>query len=384
MASRLLLFLCCLFAAQSAVARPPGMRFDVAYTLEHGKYIVELGTPAGPRRFIFDTGSPRTVITESLRDELCLAPVGTLSLGDFEGHGAEVGIVRMDSLRMGAALFRDLETVVLPDSSLIFPCFRVDGIAGCDLLRRFVVRMPNADSTISFATDRCAFGIPGKRRSCRMYLDTGCPHIAVRLCNANRRLKTYVRFDTGSPDFYNYSYSEGDRWLEKGFTADLRWAWGYASSMGWTNRTVRAHHFRATVPLFEIAGTGIAGVPLESTYGNCDILGSRLLDWGKVVLDFPRRRFRFLPHANTAPAAVPQPLYNFVPWIVAGELVVGTVWDETLRDVIGPGDRIAAIGGVPWSGDICPFLLAPEQVEGAACEIVTAAEGRVTITMKKM
>lgn len=64
------------------------------------------------------------------------------------------------ALRMGDALFRDHPVLVMPDTSLVFACLRVDGIAGCDLLRWCAVRMPNADSTITVTDDVRTLGLP--------------------------------------------------------------------------------------------------------------------------------------------------------------------------------------------------------------------------------
>lgn len=132
---RLLFVLCSLVAVQEVCARRPAVRFDLPYTVEHGKYVVVLGTPAGPRRFIFDTGASGTCISESLRCELGAETVKTEKVRDFEGHVVPIDLVRLDSLRMGDALFRDHPVLVMPDTSLVFACLRVDGIAGCDLLR---------------------------------------------------------------------------------------------------------------------------------------------------------------------------------------------------------------------------------------------------------
>lgn len=374
---------CCLAAVPPVVARE-GVRFDLPYSFEHDKYIVVLGTSVGPRRFIFDTGSPRTAISESLCNELALSPVGTMPFADFEGHLVDVGLVRMDSLRMGDALFRAVETLVLPDSSLIFPCLKIDGIAGCDLLRRLVVRISDADSTISFADRIAAFGKPCGRHSCRMYLDTGCPHITADCSSGKHRLKTRVRFDTGSPGYYHYGYGEADRWLDRGFAENLRWADGFSANMGWTNRTKVERNFRAVVPRFDIAGTTIADMPMESTCGGLDLLGRKLLDWGRVVLDFPRKRFYFLPYAAGPRRAESQPLYNFTPWHVAGRLVVGQVWDEALQGVVAPGDAIVAVDGRPWPGDVCAFLLDQQQFDGRTCEIETADGRRIVLVVKKL
>ena len=100
---RLLFVLCSLVAVQEVCARRPAVRFDLPYTVEHGKYVVVLGTPAGPRRFIFDTGASGTCISESLRCELGAETVKTQKVRDFEGHVVPIDLVRLDSLRMGDA-----------------------------------------------------------------------------------------------------------------------------------------------------------------------------------------------------------------------------------------------------------------------------------------
>ena len=167
---RLLLVVCWLAAAQTVCARNPAVRFDLPYTLERGKYVVTVETAAGPRRFAFDTGASKTCISERLSRELGLAASGRGTSGDFEGHRHGITYVRVPYLRMGEATYSDRQVIVLPDSSYIFRCLGFDGIAGSDLLRGFVVRMPNADSTITLAGDlrqlggfRCADSLCGKR-----------------------------------------------------------------------------------------------------------------------------------------------------------------------------------------------------------------------------
>ena len=156
---RLLLVVCWLAAAQTVCARKPAVRFDLPYTLERGKYVVTAETAAGPRRFAFDTGASQTCISERLSRELGLAASGRGTSGDFEGHRHAITYVRVPYLRMGEATYSDRQVIVLPDSSYIFRCLGFDGIAGSDLLRGFVVRMPNADSTITLAGDLRQLGL---------------------------------------------------------------------------------------------------------------------------------------------------------------------------------------------------------------------------------
>ena len=240
---RLLFVLCSLFAVQEVCARRPAVRFDLPYTVEHGKYVVVLGTPAGPRRFIFDTGS-----------------------------------------------------------------------AG----------------------------------------------------------------------YFHFSYADsGDAPPPLWFIDSLRWADGYASAIGWTNRNRVNSHFRGTIPRFEIQGTAIADMPVKRTFGHNRILGCKLFDWGQVVLDFRRKRFLFIPRGGEAKAP-PQPACNFTLALSAGQLVVGQVWDEALADVIAPGDRILSLDGHPWDGDVCRFLLDPDPLDGTVCGIGTASGQHVVLTIETM
>lgn len=172
---RLLFVLCSLFAVQEVCARRPAVRFDLPYTVEHGKYDRGARHACGPPPGLSsDTGASGTCISESLRDELGAEIVKTQKVRDFEGHVVPIDLVRLDSLRMGDALFRDHPVLVMPDTSLVFACLRVDGIAGCDLLRWCAVRMPNADSTITVTDDVRTLGLPRGRRMSRMELGGGC------------------------------------------------------------------------------------------------------------------------------------------------------------------------------------------------------------------
>lgn len=235
------------------------------------------------------------------------------------------------ALRMGDALFRDHPVLVMPDTSLVFACLRVDGIAGCDLLRWCAVRMPNADSTITVTDDVRTLGLPRGRRMSRMELGGGCPFLPVTCRNGDRQARMYVKFDTGSAGYFHFSYADsGDAPPPLWFIDSLRWADGYASAIGWTNRNRVNSHFRGTIPRFEIQGTAIADMPVKRTFGHNRILGCKLFDWGQVVLDFRRKRFLFIPRGGEAKAP-PQPACNFTLALSAGQLVVGQVWDEAAR-----------------------------------------------------
>jgi len=98
----------------------------------------------------------------------------------------------------------------------------------------------------------------------------------------------YVKFDTGSAGYFHFSYADsGDAPPPLWFIDSLRWADGYASAIGWTNRNRVNSYFRGTIPRFEIQETAIADMPVKRTFGHNRILGCKLLDWGAGRARFP-------------------------------------------------------------------------------------------------
>lgn len=357
---RLLLALGLLLSAFPTAARAPRVLFDLPYTIQHGYYVVWIGTPAGDRRFVFDTGCSRTTICESLRRELGVENHKTISLGDFEGHRADIARIRMDSLRMGELLFRNIEADVLPDSSFVFACMGFDGIMGCDLLRNLIVRLPNADSTITVTSDIRALGPLDAKRSVRFVPVGGRPMVPVS-CGAPGKgaERSYALFDTGSNSWFSYCRHAERKggMIDRGIAADTQSAEGFPASVGWTNRIARTRVVRGYIPTFTFAGVPIGDMPFRTTAGYRDVMGTAVLQWGQAVIDFRQRRFWFLP-ATGEPIQPPrEPQSNITPALLNRRLIVGMVWDESLRGVIAPGDRVVQLGTIPVDTvDVCTFL----------------------------
>lgn len=380
----LLLALCWIVAAQAVCARKPAVRFDLPYTVENGKYVVTVETSAGPRRFVFDTGASRTTISERLSRELGLSEVDRGLIGDFEGHRQSLAYVQVPYLRLGEAVFTDKRVVVVPDSSYIFRCLGFDGIAGGDLLRDFVVRMPNADSTITLAGDIRLLGEFVRRDAARIHFAGNSPVIAAVLRNGKSRMKTYMKFDTGSAALFDCRYEECLALLEKGILRDVRRTEGHSGNLGWSNRSVVGDAVRGVVPEFVLAGQRLAAVPLEITHGSHSKLGCGLFRWGTVVIDYPGRRFWLLPHA-----AQPEPpdasVMNVTVALDGGRLVVGQVWDETLGTVIAPGDRIVRLGTVEVERvDPCAFIRGEVRPDKPELTVERKDGTRVRVPVKRM
>lgn len=380
---RSLLLLCALVAAQSLSARRPAVRFDLPCTVESGKYVVTVETPAGPRRFVFDTGASRTTVSRSLCREAGLAEEGWSLTGDFEGYRERIATARIPSLRMGEAVFENRTVYVLPDSSYVW-CLGVDGIVGSDLLQRFVVRFSAADSVVSLASHYRLFGDLDRRQAVRLHRESGRPFVGFRAGDGERSMEFYALFDSGSAGFFNCRYPECEELIDRGILRRVRRASGRAARMGWTNRSAVRRSVRGVVPRLRIAGAVLTDIPLEETYGGTNKLGCALLRRGEVVIDYPGRRFWLLPRA-VQPESAELSVRNVSVALDGGRLVVGQVWDETLRGIVSPGDRVVRIGTLDVS-EIDPCAVIRGEIRGDKPEMtVERRDGtRAVVSVKNL
>lgn len=380
---RLLLLIGALAVLQGVEARMPAGRMDLPCTIECGKYIVTVETAVGPRRFVFDTGASRTTLSERLSRELRLTSAGRSTVGDFEGYRAQVATARCPRLQIGEAVFENRLVDVLPDSSYVW-CLGVDGIVGSDLLRRFVVRISAADTTIALAYDYRQFAGLDHRKAVRLHRTGGRPFVHTQAAGDGQRMDCYALFDTGSPGFFACRYHECTELIGRGILRDVRRTCGHAGRLGWTNRSSVREAVRGTVPRLDIGGIPLTDVPLTETYGNTSKIGCGLLLRGVVVIDYPGRRFWLLPYAQR-PDEPGLPLYNVAIALRDGYPVVGQVWDETLEGIVTPGDRIVRIGTLDVTQvDPCAFIRG--EIRGDKPEItIERNDGtRVTVPIKNL
>ena len=377
---RLLLFCGLVIAARPVGAHKPGEPIPLPCSVEQGKYIVTVETAAGPRRFVFDTGCPQTIVCEKLCDELRLAETGRRELGDFEGFRASVTTARLPYLRMGGTTFRDRPVNVLPDSSYIFRCLHVDGLVGSDLLGQFAVRF--TDSTLTLARDYRDFGGLSRKKALRIY-SRRRPIIAFRAGSGKDDMDFYGLFDSGSSTCFSCRYFECSALIERGILHDVRQTVGYRPSMGWTNRSAAREAVRGVIPALKIGGATLKRVPVEETHGGTNKIGLGLLRYGTVVIDYRKCRFWFLPHAE---AHVPPPatIYNVMLALSGNRLIVGQLWDESLAGIVSPGDQVLRIGTLDVSQiDPCAFIRS--EIRGDKPEItVRRSDGTVVkVAIKK-
>lgn len=105
------------------------------------------------------------------------------------------------------------------------------------------------------------------RGGARIHFAGNAPVIAVRVGSGKSRMKTYMKFDTGSGALFDCRYDECRAMIEKGILQEVRRTEGHSGNLGWTNRSVVGEAVRGVIPEFVLAGNTLAGMPLEVTHG---------------------------------------------------------------------------------------------------------------------
>ena len=106
----------------------------------------------GPYPFVVDTGATLTCVDAALADSLGLpAAPGAVGLGATIGGAGAVRLVRVDSLRVGAARADALTACVVDLGSVQGIGLRADGLLGLNVLRSYRVTFDFAERTLTLA-----------------------------------------------------------------------------------------------------------------------------------------------------------------------------------------------------------------------------------------
>jgi predicted aspartyl protease len=129
-----------------------------SFDVDSGRPIVQLTVNGkGPYPFVFDTGSPALLVSQSLVDELGLEVVGKDEVGSpLGGTPVEVDVVRVDSIALGGAAVGGLKAMVLDMGGHGLG----KGIVGPVLFREHgPITMDFKSNTIALGDDASAAGI---------------------------------------------------------------------------------------------------------------------------------------------------------------------------------------------------------------------------------
>ena len=339
MKQRILISLLLCVLAIPGIAQP--RKTVLPYRLVGGKMIVEMIMNGTPRSFIFDTGG-QTALSGEICEELGLPLTDSLVVTDVNSKKLAYPRVEIESLLFPDKMyhFMHVPAIKLPTPSP-FACFQTDGLIGSDILKGMIVELDGKAKTITISNGEQAPTI--SLRKMLGFVKKGMPVVALQ---AGRGNSINCFFSLKSTDFETLKSVGAFTVLAEGFGG---------ASIGVAGESSAASFYRVQFPELSIGGTRFLNVSSETATPPLTLLGVKLLDYGKVTLDYARSRFYF--EAYKAENDLKSKHYNVALRVKDGVLVVATVWDA-MKGEVEVGDKVTKIDGQPVSTyDFCESII---------------------------
>ena len=354
----------------------------IPYENINGMLIVPVTINEKTYNFLFDTGAPLT-ISDKLLKELNLQIIGKTETTDLSGKTKEMRIILLPELHLQEITFIDTPGNVFHEVSSdfinILECFGIDGIIGSNMLRNSVIQFDERNKHIIISNN--FFQIPKNEvvKSQKMRLSTwkSSPFIKVVLKqNGRQRIGEYAMFDTGSSDFYNmsmrtYNLLNGRIDVTKIAESEGSFTWGIHGT------DEKQSHLLLNISELNINKMIFNDVILTTT-NSISLIGTKLLQYGKVTLNYKKKRFYFEPFDNINTDELSQRPRAILPTLQNDKLVVVIIWDKALEPHVNLGDEILSINGLNIENmAICDYMKLDFSTEKRTFELRDVKTGDV-------
>lgn len=321
---------------------------EIPYEDINGKIVIQVAIEGENYKFLFDTGATLSLGMQ-LSHALTAPVIHTDTITDVNGHKGTVQVVSIKSIKLGALEFKDVPALkLMPD---IYQCWNADGVIGSNLLRNSIVQI-DAVRHLIILTDQPDKLSLNAMHGNQLILDTiqSNPRIKVQLAGNSDMV---LGFDTGDNGFLRLSESFMQQ-LKK-FKVFEQVAMGYgANSIGSFGYEKNNEKYLLKFPFLKIGDTRFSNVYTATTKGGIPGIGTKLLNYGVVTLDYIHHQFYFA--AANPKIDLYEKQWPFQPSITGNKLTIGVVWEKG-KKLVQLGEQIVTIDEVSYETvNLCDFL----------------------------
>ncbi|UOE48622.1 aspartyl protease family protein [Mucilaginibacter sp. SMC90] len=321
---------------------------EIPYEKLSGKMFITVEIAGKQHRFLFDTGAP-VQITPSLAAELKSPGINRMNISDATGRKDSLNVVSLAEIKLGSTTFNNVPSLVT--NSDAYTCWHIDGILGSNILRKSIVQI-DPEKQIIVITDNTKKLSLSKKNAAQLVVDPiqSYPYILI---GSKDQLYFMIGFDSGESSLFvpaekDLATSEKANTfttISAGYGTGTRSLFGLQKSDS-TRRIL--------FPAIKIGKHIFTNFTGETNKSNMTRMGTKLLDYGGLTLDFIHHQFYFDTKADTI--HVEKNSWPIKPSVSGNHFVVGTVWQE-LKGQVEPGDQILAVDDQNTETiDICELL----------------------------
>ena len=354
--SWLLLFLSC---GQMIMAQIQNKVCDtIPYEFIHEKIIIPVTVNGIQVKYIVDTGGRTGTVYDAAQNMKATA-AGYMRISDINTQNSNYQEAHIQNVSIGKNYkVQQLKTLVFPKNPF-FSELGVVGILGGDAF---------AQSVITFDSRSKIMVINYPYRPDGLKVTDGIPLLDdnEQRSNINIRLgeaEVKVLFDTGAGGFLLYSTNDCNNLANTSGSQVTNHGYGIVAA-GITGLGDPVDIKKVNIPSLNIMGKEFANAGSTTTIMNGTIIGVDLLKYGKVIIDYMRKRFYFFPFEDgkTELGGAPA-LWNVAILPRNEHFEITTVWDS-MKDVVAIGDEVININGTSLKN--CPMSqMAVEEIINA-------------------
>ncbi|MHA3787389.1 retropepsin-like aspartic protease family protein [Flavobacterium hauense] len=319
---------------------------SVPYRDIRGLMVVQAVIKGKTYDFLVDTGAT-SAITQELCDALGLKSTAGIGVSDSSNLTENMKLITLPPVQVSNLTFKDIPAVVAENNYLL-QCLGIDGFIGSNMLRNSVVKFSYKDKTVSF-TDKLKNFSTDKKKSAGLLKDKrqSNPYLAIYFKNNLADGHEELLFDTGMMGLYDLSFSSYDTLKKYNYISVIHQAKG-SHTMGLHGVENQTEHYMVSLPEMVFAGVTLKNITTTTTSTTHSRIGSQILQYGDIVIDYPGRQLYFNSYTDGA-IDVTEKNWPVELVIKEGKLVVGIVWNTVLNDRIGEGDEVIKFGDIDYS-----------------------------------
>ncbi|MBB5621010.1 hypothetical protein HDE69_002063 [Pedobacter cryoconitis] len=340
---------------------------EIPYQTINGKMFIQVELHGKKHKFLFDTGAP-VAISPQLVTLLKAKFLDEDTLSDVNGVTDTMGVVQIPQIKIGKVRFDHIPAITLfPD---FYRCWGIDGVIGSNILRNSIVSIDGKKQVI-ILTDQLEKLKLNDSYSSQMITNTSYQSNPIIKIQLKDNITVDLGFDTGDNEFLRISEELVSQLPDSGVYEILAKGYG-ANTIGGLGLQQSAEKYLLRLPQIKIGNGLFNNTIMETNKSGTSAIGSKILLYGIVTLDFIHSKFYF--NSIKKDNEVREKQWPFVPTVINDRLAIGVVWDK-YKNEVKPGQRIMAIDDVDYSNvTLCDMLNRPHILAGKETANITVKD----------
>ena len=329
------------------------------------KIIIQVIVNNKNKRFILDTGAP-TSFSEALLSEINYKSIAKDTVSDISGKKDVIAIIQIPEFLISGLSFKNQYALKLTDMT-IFECYNVNGILGSNSLRNSVVEFDHNNKKLTISSRFKNFKYQNLLANKLYFFDQQSrPFLKINPKIGNVTLKNEViLFDSGDSEFYSinsvvrdslisnadefYLHSNPYNTTKEDIIGLIANSEG-TIEIGLFGAADINLHSQLNVTELPFGNVKFTNLITETTGSKPSRIGYEVLKHGKLIIDYKKAKYYYEPYTNQKFIEIDDKADRLNLSFVNNKLIIGIIWDKSLRDQLKVGDEVLSVNDYNFEG----------------------------------